>query len=170
MGRPSIRVKLTITSKDDDRFSNPRTFDSIPDVSLATGLTDRGIRAAYHSKRDSMWKRSGEVYHLRWEELDPHRVKPNAKKVVKCVICSQILTIGDKSRAFVMDMPDNEDIIYNLTSINEASRETWISICALRNACSKGNTTITRRRGLQVFKVTWIDVCRDYHRSWIPKF
>ena len=26
MGRPSIRVKLTITSKDDDRFSNPRTF------------------------------------------------------------------------------------------------------------------------------------------------
>ena len=26
MGRPSIRVKLMITSKDDDRFTNPRTL------------------------------------------------------------------------------------------------------------------------------------------------
>ena len=54
MGRPSIRVKLMITSRDDDRFLEPRTFNSIPDASSATGLTDRGIRAAYHSKRESM--------------------------------------------------------------------------------------------------------------------
>ena len=54
MGRRSIRVKLTITSKDDDRFANPRTFNSIPDASSETGLTDRGIKAAYHSKRESM--------------------------------------------------------------------------------------------------------------------
>ena len=60
-----------ITSNDDDRFSDPRTFNSIPDASLATGLTDRGIRAAYYSKPDSMRKRLGEVYHLRWEEPDP---------------------------------------------------------------------------------------------------
>ena len=53
MGRPSIRMKLTITSKDDDRFTNPRTFNSIPDASSATGLTDMGIRAAYHLKRES---------------------------------------------------------------------------------------------------------------------
>ena len=66
MGRPSIRVKLTITLKDDDRFSVPRTFNSIPDASSATGLTDRGIRAAYHSKGESMRKRSGEVYNLKW--------------------------------------------------------------------------------------------------------
>ena len=45
MGRPSIRVKLTITSRDDGRFLEPRTFNSIPDASFATGLTDRGIRA-----------------------------------------------------------------------------------------------------------------------------
>ena len=50
MGRPSIRVKLTRTSKDDDRFSSPRTFNSITDDSLATGLTDRGIKMAYYSK------------------------------------------------------------------------------------------------------------------------
>ena len=55
--RRGIRVKLTITSSDDDRFSNPRMFKSISDALLATGLTDRGIRAAYHSKRDSMRKR-----------------------------------------------------------------------------------------------------------------
>ena len=166
MERPSIQVKLTITSKDDDRFSNPRTFNSIPDASSTAGLTDRGIRAAYHLKRDSMQKRSGEVYHLSWEELNPIRVKPPAKIVVKRTICSQILTIADKSRAFIVDMPDNEDIICNLTSINEASRETGISICTLRNACSKGNTAITRRRGgLEVFKVTWTDVFRNCHRN-----
>ena len=50
MGRPPIRVKLTITSSDDDRFSSPRTFNSIPEASSTTGLTDRGIRAAYHLK------------------------------------------------------------------------------------------------------------------------
>ena len=54
MGRPSIRVKLTITSKDDDQFPVLRTFNSIPDASSATGLTDRGIRIAYHSERESM--------------------------------------------------------------------------------------------------------------------
>ena len=109
------------------------------------------LQIAYCSKQESM----REVYHLRWEEPDPIRVKPPAKKVVKWAICSQILTIANKSRAFIMDMLVNEDIIYNLTSI-----------CALRNACSKGNTTITRRRrGLQVFKVTWIDVCRNCNKS-----
>ena len=61
MGRPSIRVKLTITSKDDSRFFEPRTFNSIPDASFATGLTDRGIRVAYHSEQELMQKRSGEV-------------------------------------------------------------------------------------------------------------
>ena len=65
MGKPSIRVKLTITSKDDDRFSVLRTFNSIPEASSATGLTDRGIRAAYHSKRESMREKLGEVYNFK---------------------------------------------------------------------------------------------------------
>ena len=75
MGRPPIRVKLTITSSDDDRFSSPRTFNSIPEASFATGLTDRGIRASYHSKRESMRKKLGEVYNFKWEEPHPIRVK-----------------------------------------------------------------------------------------------
>ena len=50
MGRPPIKVNRTIMSSDNDRFSSSRTFNSIPEASSATGLTDRGIRAAYHSK------------------------------------------------------------------------------------------------------------------------
>ena len=53
-----------ITSKDDDRSSVLRTFNSIPDASSATDFTDRRIRAAYHLKRESMRKRSGEAYRL----------------------------------------------------------------------------------------------------------
>ena len=100
MGRPSIRVKLMITSKDDDRFLEPRTFHSIPDASFTTGLTDRGIRAAYHSKRESVRKRSGEVYHLRWEEPDPVRVRPPRTAAKECVKCSKTLTLEEKSSLF----------------------------------------------------------------------
>ena len=66
-------------------------FNSIPDTSLATGLTDRGIKAAYHSKRDSLQKKTGEVYHLSWEEPDPIREKPPAKKKSM----EQITTAGE---------------------------------------------------------------------------
>ena len=76
MRRPPIRVKLTITSSDNDRFSSPRTFNSIPEASSATGLTDRGIRASYHLKQESMRKKLGEVYNFKWEEPDPIRVRP----------------------------------------------------------------------------------------------
>ena len=100
MGRPSIRVKLTITSKDDDQFLEPRTFNSIRDASFATGLTDRRIRAAYHSKRGSMRKGSGEVYHLRWEEPDPIRVRPLGITEKECVKCSKTLTLEDKYYQF----------------------------------------------------------------------
>ena len=118
MGRPSIRVKLMITSKDDDQFTNPRTFNSIPDASSATGLTDRGIRAAYHSKRESMRKRSGEVYNLKWEEPgpqslgtcsmegltngDPIRVKYVSKPAKKCNKCSKDLTPEERSVLFTL--------------------------------------------------------------------
>ena len=103
MGRPSIRVKRTITSKDDDRFKNSRTFDSIPDASSATGLTDRGIRAAYHSKRESMRKRSGEIYNLKWEDPDLIQAKYVRKPTKKCNKCSKDLTPQDRSSWFIMD-------------------------------------------------------------------
>ena len=112
MGRPSIRVKLTITSKDDSRFLEPRTFNNIPDASFGSGLTDRGIRAAYHSKRELMRNRSGEVYNFEWKEPDPIRVKPPQsgappwppRTVAKeCVKCSKTLTHEEKSLLFRLD-------------------------------------------------------------------
>ena len=50
-------------------------------------------------------------------------MKPPAKKVVRCVGCSQVLTIANKSRTFVVEVPHDEDIVYNLTSINEEKPE-----------------------------------------------
>ena len=142
MGRPSIGVKLTITSNDDDRFLKPRTFNSIPNASLATDLTDRGIRAAYYSCRESMRKRSGEVYHLRWEEPDPIRVKPPRHVAKECIECSKALTPEDRSSFFSMDR-GNSDESLQFVSLYQASKKTGISICALRNACKKANLTIT---------------------------
>ena len=103
MGRHSIRVKLMITSKNDDRFTSPRTLNSIPDASSATGFTDRRIRVAYYLKRESMQKRSGEVYTLKWEEPDPIRVKPPRTVSKKCTKCSKDLTPEDRSSFFFMD-------------------------------------------------------------------
>ena len=90
MGRPPIRVKLTITPSDDNRFSNPRTFNSIPEASSRTGLTDRGIRATYHLKRESMRKKSGEVYK-------------------NCIKCSKNLTPEDRSSFFLLDRGNDDE-------------------------------------------------------------
>ena len=116
MGRPFIRVKLKVTSKDDDRFTSPRTFNSIPNASFATSLTDKRIRTAYHLKRELMQKRSGEVYTLKSEEPDPIRVKPPQSGVPpghpttvskKCTKCSKDLTPEDRSSFFFMH-PGND--------------------------------------------------------------
>ena len=160
MGRPSIRAKLTITPKDDSRFLEPRTLNSIPDASFETGLTDREIRAAYHSKRESLRKRSGEVYNLEWEEPDAIRVKPpgNSKE---CVKCSKTLTLVEKSWLFRLDR-GNDDESLQFVSLSRAWKVTGISICAPRNACEKTNPTITRRkRGIQKFEVDWSIVCNS---------
>ena len=103
MGRPSIGMELMITSKDDDQFTNPRTFNSIPDASSATGLRDRGIIATYHLKRESMQKRSGEVYNLKWEEPDPIKAQYIRKPAKKCSKCSKDFTPEDRSSWFFMN-------------------------------------------------------------------
>ena len=137
MRRPSIRVKLMITSKDDDRFSVLRTFNSIPDASSATGFTGRGIRAAYHLKQESMQKRSVEVYNLKWEEPDPiGGAPPGSRLKYVSKPAKKDLTSADRSSWFFMDR--------TFVSLCRASKKTGISICALRNACSKANMTITR--------------------------
>ena len=136
MGRPSIRVKLMITLKDDSRFLEPRTFNSTPYASFATGLTDRGIRAAYHSKQELMRKRSGVVYNLEWKEPDPIRVRPPRTTTKECAKCSNTLTFEEKSSPFHLEQ-GNDDESLQFVSLYRASKVTGISICKLRNACEK---------------------------------
>ena len=135
-----------ITSNDDDRFSSPRTFENMLDASMATGLTGRGIRMAYNSGRESMRKRNGFIYHFKWEEPDsiPASFVGIPRTCLKeCKRCSKTLTFEDRSRFFGIDLGFGMDLTI-FTSIRQASRETGISICALRNACKKANMSITK--------------------------
>ena len=139
-GRPSIQVKLTITSNDDDRFTHPRTFDNMQDASRATRRTDRGIRMVYNLGRESMHKRSGAIYYFKWEESD---LKPVSSvgiprtSLKDCKSCSKTLTFEDRSSFFGIDLGYGMEDTYIFTSIRQASRETGISVCTLRNAHKK---------------------------------
>ena len=114
---------------------------------------------AYNLRRESMRKRSGEVYHLRWEEPDQIRVKSSRHVTKECIKCSKTLTPEDRSAFFLMDQGnDNESLQF--VSLYWALNKTGISICVLRNACKMANLTIMRRkRGIQMFKVYWSPVC-----------
>ena len=156
MGRNPIKIELTVTSSDDDRFAKPKTFYSIPKAAVATGFSERGIRSSYHSEETSMKKGSGEVYMLEWRE--PF-VRKDPKK---CVRCSETLSFKDKSRQFYMNEEDDEDIFLEFRSLYTATRKTGISICALRNACEKTNETITRRKFEPIkYEIIWDGLCKN---------
>ena len=129
------------------------------DASLATGLTDRGIRMAYNSGRESMQKRSGAIYYFKWEEPDPIPASFAGIPITslkECKSCSKTLTFEDRSSFFGMNLVYGTEDTYIFTSIRQASRETGISICALRNACSKANTSITKQKeGMQTYRLFW---------------
>ena len=159
------------TSNDDDRFSIPRTFDNMMDASIATGLTDRGIRMAYNSGRESMQKRNGFMYYFNWEELGPHGPvsgdpipdpKPVRTCLKECKRCSKTLTFEDRSSYFGMDPGYGTEDTYIFTSICQASTGTGISVCTLRNACSKVNTSIMKRKeGMQTYRFFWPGKCKS---------
>ena len=130
---PPIRVKLTITSSDDDPFVTPQTFTTIPEASSATGLMGRGLRSAYHSSRNSMRKGTGEVYILEWGIPDHIRPRP-PKLSTTCFECSKPLTIKDKSSLLLLSKERNGRS-KDISSFCKASTATGISINALRNAC-----------------------------------
>ena len=58
-----------------------------------------------------------------------------------------------------MDLGYAKDFMGVFESIYRASKETGISICALRSACEKANTTIMRRKDKQTFGLTWPGKC-----------
>ena len=124
MGRTPIEIKLWVTSSDDDRFAKRRIFYSIPKAVAATGLNERGVKAAYHSKETSMKKKSGEVYNFKWEEP----FTPINPKI--CHFCSKTLSFMDKSASFSMSRDNFNTHKLEFESISEASRRTGISINA----------------------------------------
>ena len=172
MQRPAIRVKLMITSEDDKQFSDPVTFENMLDASLATGLTDRGIRMAYNSARESMKKRNGFIYDFKWEEPDPAAdptAAPRAKlsrNSKECIRSLKPLTFDDRKDFFLLYLVFDDEYTWEFTSIVQASRCTGISICALGNACNKGNWYIKKRtRDMEMYGCYWSCKCKDC--SWI---
>ena len=91
------------------------------------GISLRAVRNAYHSQGTSIRKASGKVYTLKWYE--PF-VPLDASKYYHCY---NALTVKEAPM--------------NFTPLYMASKETGISINALRNACKKNNKKITRRKG-----------------------
>ena len=82
-----------------------------------------------------------------------------------CIYCGQPLEEKDRSDYFLISRLDNNkdslgdqiDVkAYN--TIYEASRDTAISQCALRNAREKGNTLIVRRKDKVLFEIDWSDI------------
>ena len=67
------------------------------DASQVTRLTDRGIRMAYNSGRESMRKRSGAIYYFKWEEPDPIPVTIPRTPQKECKSCSKTVTFEDRS-------------------------------------------------------------------------
>ena len=97
-----------------------------------------------------MQKRLREVYNLKWEEPDPigeappgGRVKYVSKPAKKCNKCSKDLTPEDRSALFTLYPGGNYDRPLTFISLYRASKKTGISICVLRNVCSKANMKTT---------------------------
>ena len=141
------------------------------DASLATGHMDRGIRMAYNSGRESMQKGNGFIYYFKWEEPDPipglqgptsRDPKSVRTSLKECKSCSKTLTFEDRSSYFTIDLGYGTKDTYIFTSIGQASRETGISICTLRNACSKVNMSIMKRKeGMQSYRLFWPGKCKS---------
>ena len=80
----------------------------------------------------------------------------------ECKSCSKTLTIEDKSSFFAKDLGYGTEDTYIFTSIHQSSRETGISISTLRNACSKVNTSIAKRKeGMQTYRLFWPGKCKS---------
>ena len=91
--------------------------------------------------------KNGFIYYFKWEELDliPASFTGIPRTLLKeCISCSKTLTFENRSSFFSIDLGYGTKDTYIFTSIRQASRETGISICALRNACSKVNTSIMK--------------------------
>ena len=167
-GRKPILINLKATAPSGD----VKFFSSFPEAAREMGFSEYGVRKAYHSKRN----RIGE-YELEWLEPIPKEEEPKPKpkkkpkpktkldkikeaKTVNCFICKQPLTGRDRMNYNVFTIEelnkDGEAVSSSFpSSLYMASKETGISLGALRSARDKGNTLLTRRKDKKKFRVFW---------------
>ena len=128
-------------------------------VCRETGFSNVGIISTYTSERKAMRKRSnGFIYHLRWDKPNTP-TKSKVWAVLKtCSKCSRTLTSENRKTSFRIDEDFDLDLL-QFHSINQASRVTGLSYCALRNACEKRNMTIMRQKDGEIFRLCWSGVC-----------
>ena len=115
MGRLPINISVLVSSTQDGRFVEGMRFFSIRRVSEDTGTSLRAVRNAYHSKRTSIRKASGEVYTLEWERP----VAPIDTR--ECYHCHKALTVKDRSTWFHMERKDIKEAPVTFTSLYVAS-------------------------------------------------
>ena len=154
MGRKSIPILLKATSPEGET----KMFTSIGEAAKELGFSERGVRKAFHEKRN----RIGE-YELEWLEHEPdvdpeaavriERLKKMFTRTV-CVHCNKPLTCEDRVEDGFSISKLNEKTGYpmedhEVKSIYEAHKLTGLSVSSLINAADKGNVIITRRRDKQ---------------------
>ena len=151
---------LTIQSDDDFRFSNPRYFSTIKQVSLASGLAVSSIRSTKSTQAPLTQRSNGYVYNITWL---PPKLTPDLS-----ISCFSPLTLEDKSNGFYVT--SDPDFAQKFKTIHQASKCTGISYNALRNACIQGNRTITRRQkqdshSKKVYGISWNPRCKRCVKS-----
>ena len=105
---------------------------------------------AYGSKASIRKTSDGFVYSFEWK---------NSRICQKeCKLCSKPLNFEDMNAHFGIDLGYGMDLTI-FASIYWVSKETGISICALRNAYEKANTTIMRRKDKQTYGLLWPGMC-----------
>ena len=155
MGRKGIKINLKSISPEGE----VKYFKSIPEAAEGLGFSERGVRKAYHSKRD----RIGE-YQLEWLKVhDPaETMKRMAESRIRinCIYCGHKLTRADRiDEGFsIMKMSEQtgNPIEYTFVkSLYEARKVSELSLATLINAAEKGNVILTRRRDKQKFILCW---------------
>ena len=115
MGRPPINISVLVSSTQDSRFVEKVRFFSIQRVSEDTGISLRAVRNAYHSKRTSIRKASGEVNTIEWERL----VVPIDTR--ECYHGHKALTVKVRSTWFHMERKDIKEAPVTFTFLYVAS-------------------------------------------------
>ena len=154
MERKSIPILLKATSPEGET----KMFTSIGKAAKELGFSERGVRKAFHEKRN----RIGE-YELEWLEpkpdVDPEaavRIETLKKTFTRtvCTYCGRQLTREDRVKNGFGISKLSEKTGYpiedhEVNSIYEAHKITGLSASSLINAADKGNAIITRRKDKQ---------------------